>query len=681
MASRDEAVITYSKEVFLHYRDARVGLEDRLVIALKAYRAWDDEYEAYKQMYRENGWRSVLYFPIVYSNIETLAPKMVMTIAADPDFVQLIPTEENDVRFIDGMTVITMKQWEDMNGFDETIGHVKNNLVYGFSFSKYGWVYEEESRTILTPRISLLGMRAGTKETQKKIVIVNRPGLTALPIERIYWDRSISGKMEDSPVLIDRYFASKRFIEDMAGEDGDGWKNTGNINYSDTPALEDEMVHTRKRLHYEEEDEMSRQAITNEWHKKAEILELYGLGPDGKKRWKIVTANRNKVLFDDKNPHVSGRAPLLFTKNSHLPGQVIGSPESEYASPLNRMINMLRNYHIDNVNLGVNGMWVKSRFADIDDNQLISRPWGTVETNDIDGLKPLERPPVTNDALIEARQLEQDIQMGTGVVDFMRGTPPPGAPDTATAVERLSQGANARFAARIKSVQNNLIKEAFKRMIEMDIQYLGPEVAVRIAGKSGIHFSKIRLDNIRGQFDIQVKSIDESIPRVVKQNQLLAMYNLLRGDPEVDQRELKRMLVQQFVPGAEGKLLVPSSDNLTPEEENLVLAGGGLVMPLPNDDHPEHMRVHMQFVQEHDQELEDVMVKIFQAHIKAHTDIMVSVYQPLGPQQATQPPQGMPNLLGSGNGGRAGGLPTGEMGSTADAISAAGGRNATQRTG
>lgn len=677
-SKKDQIEIDYSVEIFEHYRDTRRQLEDRVVVALKCYRAWDDEYISYRNMYGDEGWRSTLYFPIVYANIETLAPKIVMSIAAEPDFAQLVPTEENDVRHVAPMTTITMKQWADMEAFDQILAQVKSNLLCGFAWGKYGWKYEEEVRPVKVPKMSFRGTRAGSKITQQRITVVNRPDYMALPPERVYWDQSITGKMEQSLVIQDRYFATRSAIRDMAVE-GD-WKNVDNINYDDTPTFQDEMETTRRRLHWDvQEEESGRRTIRNKWHQKAEVIETYGLDSQGHKRWKLVTINRKVLAFNDKNPHASGRPPFIFTKNSHLPGQVTGSPESEYAEPMNRMINNLRNYHIDNVNLAVNGMWVKSRFADIDDNQLVSRPWGTIETNDMEGLRPLERPPVTQDALIEARQLEEDIKTTSGVVDYFRGTQGPGQPDTATAVERLTAGAQSRFSARIKSTQNTLIKGLWQVMIRLNIQNLGPEVAVRIAGKDGINFTKLNMDNIHGDFDIQVKTYDENLPRSVRQNQLLVLYNLFRGDPEINQRELKHLIITQFIPGAESKIIMPASEDLTPEEENLVLMGGGLVVPLPNDQHPEHIRMHLQFMQEHANEMDPVIAKLFQNHIKSHTEIQASVYQGLGqPQSAAMGQIGGPDNINrlTGAGGQ---QPSGELGSLADTLSATGGRNVTQR--
>lgn len=113
---------------------------------------------------------------------------------------------------------------------------------------------------------------------------------------------------------------------------------------------------------------------------------------------------------------------------------------------------------------------------------------------------------------------------------------------------------------------------------------------------------------------------------------------------------------------------------------------GGVIMPLPNQDHKAHIENHIKFVQDNQKDMNDTQIKIFMTHVKMTGDIMSSVYAPLN--QGMSPGMGMSaqsagmgtlnSPVGMGGGIDGGGAP-GEMGSLADAISAAGGRNAPQR--
>lgn len=674
-SDKDQKVIDYVVEVFKWYRRLRTPIDDRVRRSLKAYKGWDDEYERYKRLYNNMGWRSTLYFPMVYSNIETLTPKIAMAVMGEPNFFELMPTEESDISSVDPFETIIRKQWADGNYFDHGLGHIQNNLLAGFSWSKMGHRYEEAERMVTRPRINLMGLRMGRKRELKKVPIINRPEIEVLGPERIYWDDSVSCP-ERCAVLIDRYFMSKYEVDANMGEAGIGWKNGGDIDYGGTQELEDDLEQTRRELYEDGQDTSgSMTDSTKAPHlQRCEILEAYGLDEDGNKRQMMVVANRKVLLFDDDNPHPNGDPPLIYTKNSSLTGRFTGSSEAEYVLPFNLMVNRLRNLHIDNATLSVNGMWKVSTFADVDLNQLVSRPWGVVETNDMEGIQPLERPALTQDALIESRNLEQDVQLFSGVLDFIKGNPGMGAPDTATGIAKLSSAANARFAARIISVQNNLITKVIQKMIQYDLENLGDSVAVRIAGKEGIKYTKFNPDNVHGMFDIIVKNANELVDKAIMQQQVLQVYNLTRGDPQVDQRYLKTLLFSKFVPGAEGKLLMPESEELSPDEENLIISQGGLVVPLPNEDVNEHVRSHLQFIQEHEGEIPDSIMKLFQEHIQMHMKIQMSIYQPLGGPMATQPGQLKMGPMGNG-----GGPQYGEAVNTADMMSAQGGRNVTQR--
>ncbi len=677
----EQMTLDYSTEVFQYYQRWRRHIEDSLRKWLKAYKGWDDVYEQYKRLYGDFGWRSTIYFPIIHANIETLTPKIVMAVAGDPNFVGLLPTEAQDVQYVDPLRAIVFKQWDDMKAFDQCIAHIKNQLIYGYAWSKYGWFYQEAIRPMKVPVINLMGFRMGTKIDPRKVVLQNRPAMRALPIERVYWDPSAT-ELDDCMIIQDRYFIEMAKLKQLA-KDND-WRNVDNIDFKATPELREEMEVTRRELNREALNTPERDPLDNKHHRQVEIIESYGYDRHGKPRMLNVMANRSTLLYDDTNPHPNGRAPFLYTKNSHMAGQFTGSSEAEYALPMNNMINVLRNYHIDNVNLSVNGMWKVSTFADIDLNDLVSRPWGVVETNDMEGIMPLEIPKPGPDALLEARSLENDIQTTSGVVDFLKGVPAPGFADTATGIERLVAGANSRFAARIVSTQSNLITEMVRQMIHMNMMNLGDSVAVRMVGAGGIKFINMRMDNIQGDFDIQVKNANEIVSKAVLSQQKLVLYNLFRGDPEINQRELKRTLIMDLLPMAEGTLLMPDQDDLSFEEENLIMSQGGLVIPLPNDNHREHTAGHVKFLQDNINKMDPNAVEIITKHIQAHSEIAASVLQPLGGQVGTQPtsPQnvqgGGTERTGSPNNGTGGG---GAAGSIGQLLSAAGGASATQRPG
>jgi len=684
--------IDYTVEVFKFYALWRKQIEKEYVKNMKTFRAWDDNYEMYRRLYRGLGWRSTIYFPVLYANIETLTPKIAMAICGEPDFIDLEATEENDVQFEDPFKTILTKQWEDMKGFDEACSHVKQQLVGGWAFSKTGWWHDEADVMVPRPIVNLFKTRIGSKMVKDRLVMFDGPTVTALPPERIYWDPYAKtfndNKPTDCMVVLDRYFTTKRYLQDRAEQKV--WKNVGDVDYGAVQPYQEELEVLRKYLYRESQAPSAQLQLQNPWHKQTEIIELYGLGRDGQKRWCIVIANRKTLLFSDRNPFID--PPLIYTRNSNVAGQMTGTSEAEYGRPLNEAINTLRNYHIDNVNLGVNQMWKIDRNADIDQNQLISRPWGIVETNSMEGIEPLPRQPITQDAPMAARELENDIQTQSGVVDFLKGTPAPGFSDTATGIERLVGSANSRFAARIVSSQINYISDLFYTMIKLNQLNMTPTQAVRIAGKNGIKFTQFNIDNVKGRFDIRFKTANEQINKAVQTNQLLVMYNLFRGDPQIDQRALKHTIVRHIVPGLEGRLIMPDNEELDPTEEDFIMLNGGLVMPLPNEDHGAHVRDHMKFLQDHQGKMPDYVAKVFMAHIKAHMQMVQSVYQPSSSTSPMTPAGGGPQLNpmqgpgGMGGNGVGAGTTTSPMGAgggdmgggISDLLSAAGGGNVTQ---
>ena len=320
--------VDYVAEVFNYYHDyRRRRIEGDLIKYLKAYTAYDDEYEQYKAIYGEDGWRSVLYFPIVYANIETLVPRLVMAMVGDPNVIELEATEESDVQMVDPLETILRKQWKWMGGFNQTLAHVRNVLTYGFGWVKLGWVYNEMVRRVAIPRANIFGRRVfGSVEKKQRVVVQNHPVMQSLPPERIYWDPGGKHDLSTHMVLLDRYMASRRFVTDQQAF-GD-WKNVGDINWEKSPEVDDELEVTRKELNKEDPEDSYRVGPQNKWHKRCEIIEAYGLSLSGKPRWKIIIANRQTELFNAENPFPFGHAPLLFSRNSTVAGRFT-APRSE----------------------------------------------------------------------------------------------------------------------------------------------------------------------------------------------------------------------------------------------------------------------------------------------------------------------------------------------------------------
>jgi hypothetical protein len=154
------------------------------------------------------------------------------------------------------------------------------------------------------------------------------------------------------------------------------------------------------------------------------------------------------------------------------------------------------------------------------------------------------------------------------------------------------------------------------------------------------------------------------IAPAIRQQQLLTLYNLFRGDPEIDQRALKHLIISEMIPSASGRLIMPETKELESEEENALMVAGALIVPLPNEDHRAHIRDHMAFLQDNRAEMDEDTVKMVMNHVKAHTDMMTSVYRPLSSNVATQP--GMQPTLGALGGRPSQGGPPGVDGAATD---------------
>lgn len=216
---------------------------------------------------------------------------------------------------------------------------------------------------------------------------------------------------------------------------------------------------------------------------------------------------------------------------------------------------------MDNVTLVLNRMWKVKNGSGVDEDELVSDAGGVVHTNDMDGLESIPMPDVTTSSYREETLIKADIQQTTGVSDFTRGVGSDSlGNDTATGISLIQEAGNSRFRLKIRNLEAG-IEELGRFIISLNGQFMAEEKVVRILGDDGIEWLTVRPEDLRGNFDVIVQS-GSTLPsnEAVERKQTMELFNIFAGDPEVNQRELKRMVMEAFGQKNIDKLLSPSAE-------------------------------------------------------------------------------------------------------------------------
>jgi hypothetical protein len=126
------------------------------------------------------------------------------------------------------------------------------------------------------------------------------------------------------------------------------------------------------------------------------------------------------------------------------------------------------------------------------------------------------------------------------------------------------------------------IKRIGQMMVSMNEQFIDEEKVIRIVGPQGATFMALRPEDLRGNFDVVVQA-GSTMPvnEAVRRKQVMEMFQIFAQDPEINQTELKRMVLESFGEKNIDKLLPAPSQTqpepgATPELADLLPSEGQL---------------------------------------------------------------------------------------------------------
>jgi len=202
----------------------------------------------------------------------------------------------------------------------------------------------------------------------------------------------------------------------------------------------------------------------------------------------IATMVEGKHLIRfEPNPYDYGLVPFIYcplVKNYSAKGglQNTGHALTDRAFEIQKMANFLVNQMFDESKLKLYGMYKYTDDSAFNPGNFISRPGGLIKVGDINNLQPLN--PNINQisfGIQELQYLENQFETATGVPKFLKGImdDQPGK-DTATAKRLAAEGADTRFRAIARRVDENILKPFIEMLYVLTRQYAMQDPAVML---------------------------------------------------------------------------------------------------------------------------------------------------------------------------------------------------------
>lgn len=523
MTDQEKEVLNMVMSRFRQADDDRKQREEEWREFYKLYRSYIDDDE-----WNEDG--SNLFIPITFANVETVLPRAIEALFEPSPPVSVLPRSKDDVPKARPVEMLLDYQFDRAavrDRFEET---VKDALIYGTGIGKIRWRYEARETTQRRPAITMFGRPLFMREVRIPIVGYDDPEY--IPVDIMdFWIDPNATDLDNARYVIHRSWAD--FDELQRDAERYGYTNLAEV--LDTVKSRTESRAHRERLHDVGLAAESQEA--DEWAREVEILEYW-------ERDRVITvANRSVIIRDVPNPYWHGQVPFIVVRDVKVSHEFYGIGEVEVGRYLQAELNTMRRQRLDNVSLVINGMWKVLRSAEIDPDDLVMRPGGVVRVNSQGDVEPLEMPVISPAAYTEEQTILLDIQRALGTYDYARGQAP-ARKTTATEIVTLQEVAEIRFRHKIRRFGREGLARIAQQFFALDQQYITSPRVLRVTESEGYNWPVLRPEDVAGEFDFEVAATatEPLATRQVKQQNMLALFNIVKGHPGVDEYEyLKRL--------------------------------------------------------------------------------------------------------------------------------------------
>lgn len=497
-------------------------------------------------------WQSNVQIPYIQAAIETMVPRIV---DARPDFTVLGRTQDDQAK--------AEKQQELMDYFWEVAGmdsttedFVRATLIYGIGFLQVSWKKDVRKLNFLRSK-DIASKKYEWKQEERTFFDgpmcewVDNYTLwydwhnTARKSKQFWFKRLVLTESE----IRRRYpMADKKRLELALNSPGGDLIDYAAIrqqvrttNLYTTKSSAATMISASGTVYgtdkyYSTQDNTLKMYEVYEWWRPFD--DAYSV---------IVGGSYVPIFRDGAMPIPMDFKEVPFIDASYLkiPGEFEG-----YGLPLilespQIMLNLVKNQRLDAATLSIHKMWVVNPLANINKDELVTRPFGIIYSIDPNGVREIQFSDIKMSAYKEEELLKNDMQYASGVDDFSMGIG--GGANSATEVRHLREST----LERVRMFTNHLgdaYADVLRYWMDLTRQLFTEKMTIRIIGKDGMQeFPLIEKDDLKGNFDYKATVLPSIAGQDdVKKKQDMDLYQLLINLPFVDPQKLTSRVISDW---------------------------------------------------------------------------------------------------------------------------------------
>lgn len=516
-----------------------------------AQSTWHKRWENNQYLYNGNrvkrGYVGITdtFVPMAFSTVETLTSGLF---GAKPKFDYLPPQEKQDQK-TDILNSLLDYYWDKDQWSLKIVNTGRNMFKLGTAVDYFCWEGDH-------------------------------PVLINVPIRDFFIDPTASS-IDTARYLGRRYLTTVDELRDYEIVDLDAEPDAeGNYpmkkKYTNLDKLKDDAGSRGENTDKQEKDMWYGSTVSEAKIKQVEVIEYWT------EEKTISVMNRSVVIEDSENyykakarangaEYPEGLMPFADARDYVDESLFFAKGEIDFIADPQELLNDLTNQNIDSITFTLNQMYtLDPKYAHLL-SEIENLP-GAVYPVEKDALNPIQQRPIPNDAFLERQNIKNEIRETTASSEVVRGTSAEGAKSTATEINAQIAGAGQRFSLKVTQIENGYFYRVAKIVHKMVQLYVTEPMMVRIVGKDGARWEEFDPAEFMGDYEprvqLEVTINNEKEKEAANAKELLGAF---LGDPEVNQQELKKLVLQK-------------SFDLDPDEvEALMSPAQGMEMGMPGE--------------------------------------------------------------------------------------------------
>lgn len=209
------------------------------------------------------------------------------------------------------------------------------------------------------------------------------------------------------------------------------------------------------------------------------------------------------------------------------------------------MMNMIKNQRLDSATLSIHKMWIVNPLANVNKEELVTRPFGIIYSVDPNGVREVQFSDIKASAYKEEDLLKADMRYASGVDDFSMGAG--GGATSATEVRHLRESTLERVRLFVNHLGDGF-SDLMRYWMDMSRQFFTKTMVIRIVGDDGKEmFPLIEKEDLMGNFDYRAAVLPSIAGQQdIKKKQDMDLFQLLINLPFVDPQKLTQKILMDW---------------------------------------------------------------------------------------------------------------------------------------